>query len=167
MAGNFIRSLFGFDSRRAFRVLHLGAQIRLPLYLLLITIVFMSLLAWHTHSAYAKLYAMVMTAVPESFQEQLLRQTQDFSIVGAAILGGFVLAMLGFCFAYTHTLLGPTVPLRRQVQSMKDGNYQARNKLRKKDGAHQGLADDLNELASILQHAQKSTRSVQSTERSA
>jgi signal transduction histidine kinase len=110
---------------------------------------------------------MVMTSVPESFQEQIFNQTQDFSIVGAAILGGFVLAMLGFCIAYTHTLLGPTVPLRRHVQSMKDGNYQARNKLRESDAAHRGLADDLNELASILQHAQKNTRSAQGAERSA
>jgi hypothetical protein len=167
VAGNLLRSLIGFDSRRAFRVLQLGTQIKLPLYLLLITVGFMSLFAWHTHSAYAKLYGMVMTAVPESFQEQILRQTHDFSIVGAAILGGFVFVMLGFCIAYTHKLLGPTIPLRRQVQSMKDGNYQARNKLRDSDTAHQGLADDLNELASILQHAQKSTRSVQGTERSA
>ena len=167
MAGNFIKSLFGFDSRRAFRVLQLGAQIRLPLYLLIITVAFVSFFAWHTHSAYAKLYEMVMTNVPESFQEQIVRQTQDFSIVGAAILGAFVLAMVGFCVAYTHTLLGPTVPLRRHVQSMKDGNYQARNKLRQSDAAHQGLADDLNELSSILQHAQKNTRSDQSAERSA
>ncbi len=127
----------------------------------------MSLFAWHTRAAYTKLYAMVMTNVPESFQEQLFRQTQDFSIVGAAILGGFVLVMLGFCVAYTHTLLGPTVPLRRHVQSMKDGNYQARNKLRQSDAAHQGLADDLNKLASILQHAQKDAQSAQSAERSA
>jgi len=167
VAGNFMRSLFGFDSRRAFRVLQLGAQIRLPLYLLLITVTFISLFAWHTHSAYAKLYAMVMTNVPESYQEQILSQTQDFSIVGAAIIGAFVLAILGFCIAYTHTLLGPTIPLRRHVQSMKDGNYNARNKLRESDAAHQGLADDLNELASILQHAQKNARSAQNAERSA
>ena len=127
----------------------------------------MSLFAWHTHSAYAKLYEMVMTSVPESFQEQIAHQTQDFSIVGAAILGGFVLVMVGFCIAYTHTLLGPTIPLRRQVQAMKDGNYQARNKLRKSDAAHQDLADDLNELASILQHTQKSAGSAQGVERSA
>lgn len=127
----------------------------------------MSLFAWHTHSAYAKLYEMVMTSVPESFQEQIAHQTQDFSIVGAAILGGFVLVMVGFCIAYTHTLLGPTIPLRRQVQAMKDGNYQARNKLRQSDAAHQGLADDLNELASILQHTQKSAGSAQGVERSA
>ena len=162
-----MRSLFGFDSRRAFRVLQFGTQIRLPVYLLLITAAFTTLFAWHTHSAYSKLYAMVMTSVPESYHEEIIRQTQDFSIVGASILGAFVLAMLSFCIAYTHTLLGPTVPLRRHVQSMKDGNYQARNKLRKSDAAHQGLADDLNELASILQHAQKGGRSDQSAERSA
>jgi len=167
VAGNFMRSLFGFDSRRAFRVLQLGAQIRLPLYLLLITVAFVSAFAWHTHSAYAKLYAMVMTQVPESYQEQILSQTQDFSIVGAAILGAFVLALVGFCVAYTHTLLGPTVPLRRHVQSIKDGNYQARNKLRKTDAAHQGLADDLNELASALQSTQKKARFDQGAERSA
>lgn len=162
-----MRSLFGFDSRHAFRVLQLGTQIRLPLYLLLITVTFVSLFAWHTHSAYAKLYAVVMTSVPESFQEQIAHQTQDFSIVGAAILGGFVLVMVGFCIAYTHTLLGPTIPLRRQVQSMKDGNYQTRTKLRQSDAVHQSLADDLNELASILQHAQKNPRSGQGVERSA
>ena len=122
----------------------------------------MSLLAWHTHSAYAELYAMVMTNVPESFQEQILRQTHDFTIVGAAILGGFALTILGFCIACTHTLLGPTVALRRQVQSMKNGDYHARNSLRKSDSAHQGLADDLNKLASILQHTQKKARSAQS-----
>jgi len=162
-----MRSLFGFDSRRAFRVLQFGAQIRLPLYLLIITVAFMSLFAWHTHSAYAKLYEMVMASVPESYREQINYQTQDFSIVGAAILGGFVLVMLGFCIAYTHSLLGPTVPLRRQVQALKDGNYQVRNKLRKTDAAHQGLADDLNELASMLQHAQKNARSNPAAERSA
>jgi signal transduction histidine kinase len=110
---------------------------------------------------------MVMTNVPESFQEQILRQTQDFSIVGAAILGGLVLTILGFSVAYTHLLLGPTVALRRQVQSMKDGNYRTRNKLRKTDAAHQGLADDLNELSSILQHAQSSAQSGQDSQRSA
>jgi signal transduction histidine kinase len=162
-----MRSLFGFGSRRAFRVLQLGAQIRLPLYLLLITVTFVSLFSWHTHSAYAKLYAMVMTSAPESYQEQILSQTQDLSIVGAAILGAFVLAMVGFCVAYTHTLLGPTIPLRHHVKSMKDGNYQARNTLRKSDTAHQGLADDLNELASVLQNTQKNARSAQGAERSA
>ena len=110
---------------------------------------------------------MVMTQVPESYQEQILSQTQDFSIVGAAILGAFVLALVGFCVAYTHTLLGPTVPLRRHVQSMKDGNYQARNKLRRSDSAHQGLAEDLNELASVLQSTQKNARFAQDSERSA
>jgi hypothetical protein len=50
---------------------------------------------------------------------------------------------------------------------MKDGNYNARNKLRQSDAAHQGLADDLNELASILQHAQKGARSPQGIEHSA
>jgi signal transduction histidine kinase len=110
---------------------------------------------------------MVMTSVPESHQEQIFSQTQDFSIVGAAILGAFVLAMVGFCIAYTHTLLGPTIPLRNHVKSMKDGNYQARNKLRKTDAVHQGLANDLNELASVLQNTQNNARSAQGAERSA
>jgi len=167
VAGNFFRSITGFDSRRAFRVLQVGAQVRLPFYLLIITLAFLTLFGWHAYSAYAELYTMVMTNVPESFQEQILRQTQDFSVVGAAILGGLVLTILGFSIAYTHTLLGPIVALRRQVQSMKDGNYRTRNNLRKTDVAHQGLADDLNELAAILQHAQKSDRSGQKVERSA
>jgi signal transduction histidine kinase len=141
--------------------------VRLPLYLLLITIAFLTFFAWHAYSAYAELYTMVMTNVPESFQEQILRQTQDFSVVGAAILGGLALTILGFSIAYTHTLLGPIVALRRQVQSLKDGNYRARNNLRKTDVAHQGLANDLNELAAILQHAQKGDRSAQNVERSA
>ena len=113
-------------------------------------------------SVYSYPYAMVMTNVPNSYQEQILRQTQDFSIVGAAILGGLVLTILGFSVAYTHVLLGPIVALRRQVQSMKDGNYRTRNKLRKTDAAHQGLADDLNELSAILQHAQANNRTSQS-----
>ena len=117
MASNFVRSLMGFDSRRAFRVLQFGAQIRLPFYLLLITVVFMSLFAWHAYTAYAELYAMVMTNVPESFQDQILRQTQDFSIVGAAILGGHVLTLLGFSIAYTHVLLGPTVAQRLRQEA--------------------------------------------------
>jgi len=167
VASNFIRSLMGFDSRRAFRVLQFGAQIRLPFYLLFITIGFMSLFAWHAYSAYAELYAMVMTNVPESYQEQILRQTQDFSVVGAAILGGLVFTILGFSIAYTHTLIGPTVALRRQVQSMKDGNYRTRNKLRKTDAAHHGLAQDLNELAAILQQTQANAKSAQASQRSA
>ena len=51
---------FLVDSRRAIRLPQPGAQLRLPLYLLLVTLLFAALLAWHVHGAYRSLYAMVL-----------------------------------------------------------------------------------------------------------
>jgi HAMP domain-containing protein len=66
--------------------------------------------------------------------------------------GSFLLAFLCalFWLMYSHRIYGPTVALRRHIDNLKQGNYQARIRLRKHDEL-KNIAADLNSLAKILE----------------
>lgn len=126
-------------------------QLKLPLFLLLLTLFFGVLMAWHTHVAYERIYTTTMTTVSPSIQEDLYEQTADFLVVSGALLGGYALVVLGFCLAYTHQLIGPTVALHRQVRKLRSGDFTARTNLRRSDAVFTDLAGDLNAVAELLQ----------------
>jgi hypothetical protein len=138
------------SSRRTFRLLHPGTQLRLALQVLLLGLGFGLLLAWNTYYAYADLVAMVLATAPASFARQLEEQSVSFALVAAALLLAYVLATVALCVAYSRRLLGPTVALRRQIQSLKSGSCSGRVELRRADVAFTQLADDLNELTRVL-----------------
>ena len=148
--------LFLPDARRAIRLPAPFAQLKLPVYLLILTLAFGALFAWHSTAAYERLYGLVISSIPESHRVLLLDQTRDFAIVSATILTGYALFVLGVCLAYTHGLLGPLVALRRHVQALKDGEYGSRVELRESDRAYLDVAQDLNDLAQSLAGGPKS-----------
>ncbi len=153
-----VRSILLFlpDARRAIRLPAPFAQLKLPVYLLILTLAFGALFAWHSTAAYERLYGLVISSIPESHRVLLLDQTRDFAIVSATILTGYALFVLGVCLAYSHGLLGPLVALRRHVQALKDGEYGSRVELRESDTAYLGVAQDLNDLAQSLAGGPKS-----------
>ncbi len=153
-----VRSILLFlpDARRAIRLPAPFAQLKLPVYLLILTLAFGALFTWQSTTAYERLYGLVISSMPDSHRVMLRDQTHDFAIVSAAILAGYTLFVLGICLAYTHGLLGPLVAVRRHVRALKDGQYGSRVELRKSDTAYLEVARDLNDLAQSLAGGPKS-----------
>lgn len=138
------------DARRSVRLIQPGVQLRLAIWVLAISLAFFLFFAWHGYYAYSDLHAVVMASASSSYEVQFQEQTRTFLMVSTSIVLGYVFVMLSVCIAYTHRLLGAVVPLRRQVQALKNGNYRMRVQLRKSDDAFLGLADELNELTQLL-----------------
>ena len=144
------------ESRRTINLgLRPSLQLRLPLVVLAITIVFAALFAGHSHAAYAR---FLSGAIKQANIEPLVaEQTLDFLIVSGVIVVGYVSAVLIACLAYSHRLLGPIVAFRRHLEALKNGDYGARIQLRKGD-PFTDVADDMNELTAMLRANEKANR---------
>jgi methyl-accepting chemotaxis protein len=142
--------------RKTNLLLQPGLQLKLPLLLLIITLGFAALQVAHTQFAYGKLFEIVLQeAGRPPFLEDLLRdQTGDFIEVTGALTVLYVLLIIVLSVVYAHRMIGPTVALRRQIEAMKNGDYDARVTLRQRD-AFSDLAEDLNELARVLEEHEK------------
>lgn len=129
-------------------------QLKLPLYLLLITAVFLSLQALNGWMAFSGIYAPILreSGASEALYEVIRAQTHDFLIASASIGAGYVLVVIGVSVAYAHRMVGPTLPIRRHVNAMRRGDFSSRARLRQGD-AFATLADDLNALAEELEKA--------------
>ena len=127
-------------------------QLKLPAILLIVTLGFVALQVAHTQFAYGKLFEIVLQeAGRPPFLEDLLReQTGDYIEVTTAFTLLYILVVVALSVAYAHRMIGPMVPIRRQIEALKNGDYSARATLRKRD-AFSELADDLNELARMLE----------------
>jgi signal transduction histidine kinase len=136
-----------------------SVQLRLPVYFLLITVAFVVVLAVAISSAYRSFYLTIAAEQPAYLERILRAQTQDLVVVSGMVVIGYLLTVLVVSVLQSHRLVGPTVALRRQVEALKNGDYSARVALRRND-AFVELADDLNELARILEQDEKPGESV-------
>jgi methyl-accepting chemotaxis protein len=127
-------------------------QLKLPALLVIITLGFVALQVAHTQFAYGKLFEIVLEeAGRPPFLEDLLRdQTGDYLEVSGAFTVLYFLVVVILSVAYAHRMVGPMVPIRRQIEALKNGDYSARVTLRKRD-AFGELAEDLNELTRMLE----------------
>lgn len=67
----------------------------------------------------------------------------------------YILLLAVVCVMYTHKLIGPFRPFNRHIDSLLEGDYNARVKLRANDAElFTGYADKLNLLAEKLQREQ-------------
>jgi hypothetical protein len=145
-------------SRRAIRVVEPVVQLRLPLTLVALTAVFVAAFVWNSHAAYERLVDLGLAHVQDALRGTVVELTGDFLIVSCAILGAYLLAVTGVCLAHTHRLIGPRVALLRQIEALKKGDYEARVTLRQGDRVFHEVARDLNDLAQILERAQRAER---------
>ena len=147
-----LRSL-GLDERRKARnfLLKPGIQLRLPLYVLLLSFTFLLLGVLFGNLYFEQTYITLLqtTTQSEYVQQVLARQTQDFKELVLLLLTGYVLLVIVVTVIYTHRLIGPAIPLLRHVKALQAGRYTHRVSLRKYD-AFTELADELNELAESL-----------------
>jgi HAMP domain-containing protein len=148
-----LRSL-GLDERRKARnfLLKPGIQLRLPLYVLLLSFTFLLLGVLFGNLYFEQIYITLLqtTTQSEYVQQVLARQTQDFKELILLLLAGYVLLVIVVTVIYTHRLIGPAIPLLRHVKALQAGVYTHRVSLRRHD-AFTELADELNELADSLQ----------------
>jgi signal transduction histidine kinase len=135
-------------------------QLKLPLFMLAITLAILAFQVAHGYFAYSKLYATIFKEAGSSpvLADLLRGQTRDFIEVSAEIGLLYILVVVSFCVTYAHRMIGPTVAFRRHVEALKNGDYRSRITLRKHD-AFSDLADDLNELAQILERDEKQSGS--------
>lgn len=152
------------DSRRAIRVMEPVVQLRLPLALVTLTGVFVAFFVWNSHAAYRRLVELGLAQAPDAFRGTVVAQTGDFLIVSSVILGAYLLAVAAICLAHTHRLIGPRVALLRQIEALKNGDYSARINLRRDDLVFREVARDLNDLAQILERAEKAERRARATQ---
>lgn len=148
------RSL-GLDERRKARnfLLKPGIQLRLSLYILLLSLTFVLLAVLVGNLYFEQTYVTLMqsTSQTEYVQRVLARQTQEFRTLALLLLSGYVLLMIAVTVIYTHRLIGPAIPLLRHVKALQEGRYTHRVKLRGRD-AFSELARQLNTLAETLQN---------------
>ena len=152
-----LRSL-GLDERRKARnfLLKPGIQLRLPLYVLLLSFTFVLLAVLFGNLYFEQTYITLLqtTTQSEYVQRLLARQTQEFKELALLLLSGYVLLMIVVTVIYTHRLIGPTIPILRHVKALQEGRYAHRVSLRKHD-AFSELADELNSLAETLQSSKQ------------
>ncbi|HEY5657539.1 MAG TPA: hypothetical protein VIY27_07090 [Myxococcota bacterium] len=131
-------------------------QLKLPAILLLVTLGFAALQAAHTQFAYGKLFEIVFKEAghPTFLQDLLRAQTTDYIEVTAALTILYALVVIVISVGYAHRMVGPSVPLQRHIEALKNGDYASRVKLRKHD-AFEELAENLNELARMLEEHEK------------
>lgn len=112
-------------------------------------------------------YFVLATVVAASFYKQIAYASQDFEVqpiftqklyvlMQSSILALTVTALILTvvttlaAMILSHRFFGPLVPIKRFINSVKDGDYSVRLSLRNADELHD-LAQDLNEMAIALE----------------
>src|SRR5215831_16860175 len=139
------------ERRRTIRMIRPGVQLKLPIYLLGVSFVFSLMLAFNSYAAYGKIIHGSLATAPAPFAQDLVEQTQPFLKTTSALLGGYVLTVLGVTIAYLHRVVGPIVAIERHLRALQRGDYAARVTIRSTDSLYAEVADQLNELASRLE----------------
>ena len=146
--------ILGNDERRKARNLLLRPvlQIKLPLYIILLSVTFGGLAMLLGYFYFEQLYMMMLenTTQGSYLQETISEQLGNFMESSVMLLIGYVFLVAGITIIYTHRMIGPTVTINRHIRALQEGRYASRVTLRKND-EHKDLAAELNELAEILE----------------
>ena len=146
--------ILGNDERRKARnfLLRPMLQIKLPLYILILSFIFGALAMLLGYFYFEQLYLMMLenTTQGSYLQNAISEQLNNFMESSVMLLIGYVFLVASITIIYTHRMIGPTVTLNRHIRALKEGHYSNRIALRKNDEL-KDLAAELNELAEILE----------------
>ena len=148
----FFSALGNKENRKARNILvRPGLQLRLPLYILLLTMafVFLTLLLGNLYLEQVYVTMIENTTQSEYLQQVITEQIAAFKVISLLVLFVYAVLVAAISSVYTHRLLGPMIPIARHLKALKEGFYSHRLHLRKKDTLHE-LAGQLNELAEVL-----------------
>ena len=82
----------------------------------------------------------------------LQRTITTIGAIGLLILG---VICLGLWLLYSHRIFGPTIPIRRHIEKLIEGDYTSRVQLRSSDEL-KDIGSELNRLAEVLASRSKS-----------
>lgn len=158
----FFSSILASRTRRRFKNLLIKPelQLRLPLYLLLVTIIF-AVSCWIVlHVAFDGLYefAFEQGNIGEQVGDVLRHHIRVVLTVFTLLAIMYVLLTIGLSVAYLHKLIGPAVAFKRHIRALSDGTYSSRIMLRQND-AFGKMAVELNELAEALDKESQQSQS--------
>lgn len=148
-------------------------QLKLGVYVAVITILFVIMLSFLFLKAFWQQYQQIMEIFAVArLEDQLVLVTNEVFYRNALTIGvfllGFIGVMLAVVFRVTHRYYGPLVAVQRFVEGVSQGEYTRRVILRKDDEL-QELAQSLNHMAEQLEkrHPGKESdaRSIISTDR--
>lgn len=149
----FFNALGVNEHRKATNVLvRPGYQLRLPFYILLMTVAFiaLTLVIGNLYLEQAYVSMIENTAQSDYLQQIITDQIAAFKKISLLILLVYSVMVIIFTSVYTHRLLGPMKPIARHLKALSEGFYSHRLNLRKNDEMHE-LADQLNGLAETLE----------------
>lgn len=150
----FFGSILASQTRRGLKSLLIKPelQLKLPVYLLFITVLF-AIACWIVlQVAFAGLYEFAFEQgglgeqVGYLFRHHIQLVVSVFSFLTIV----YVLLTVGFSVAYLHKLIGPSIAFKRHINALAEGNYASRITLRQ-DDAFEGISIELNELAEVLE----------------
>lgn len=99
----------------------------------------------------------LMYAIDRDITE-MIRQSLDSALyMTVAVAGTMALVALLLIIWIGHRIFGPVIPIKRQIEELKKGNYAARGALRKHD-EFTDVMDALNELAEHLESGKQTTK---------
>jgi len=147
-------------------------QLKLGIYVVGITILFVVILSFLFLKAFWQQYQQIMEIFSVArFEDQLLLVTNEVFYRNGLTIGlfllGFIAVMLVVVFRVTHRYYGPLIAVERFVEGITHGDYSRRVILRKGDEL-QELAESLNQMAKELEGRHSSeaivTASIATTE---
>jgi HAMP domain-containing protein len=134
-------------------------QIKLGLYVMGVTLVFVILAGLFYRQAFDAQYAHVMSifgVVEEALQTQVTNN--DIFVQNsrrlAVLFTTFIVVMFTVILRSTHRYYGPLVSIERFIHEIRDGNYHKRVSIRKGDELGR-LVNSLNEMATELEKRHK------------
>ncbi len=131
-------------------------QFRLPVVIMVMSVLFASLCAGLGHHTYTSLLEIEPpTTADSSFYANLIDDQMSSALGAMAVLALlYSMAVMAVWLWHSRRVMGPEVAFRRHIEALKNGDYSARVALRPGD-AFMGLANDLNELAEVLASDEK------------
>lgn len=157
----FSSSVFSPQTRRRIKSLLIKPelQLRLPVYLLLVTLIF-ACASWAVlQVAFDGLYEFTFDQgnIGEQVGDVLRHHIHIVATVFTLLIVMYVLLTIGLSIAYMHKLIGPSIAFKRHIHALNDGNYASRILLRQGD-AFEEMATELNELAAALEEKHAPTQ---------
>ena len=124
------------DERRKARnfLLRPMLQIKLPLYILILSFIFGALAMLLGYFYFEQLYLMMLenTTQGSYLQNAISEQLNNFMESSVMLLIGYVFLVASITIIYTHRMIGPTVTLNRHIRALKEA-LSTRIALRKND----------------------------------
>jgi HAMP domain-containing protein len=124
------------------------ARLSVPfLIMALISIGLVSAMSWKVMQSLKSTELVGMENLPA--MNALLEAQRSVTLMGTAGILGLTIVCAVLWLIYSHKIFGPTVPIRRHIHKLIEGDYSSRVHLRDGDELSE-ISEELNQLAEVL-----------------